>query len=95
MPGAGAYRSLISRLGEITRRAVREPRTQMRVALKLSLDLDTSTKRMRMEATPIELRKPEIVPQSEARGIWVGVLLGVGAWAAIIALLVAVWRWFR
>jgi hypothetical protein len=39
MPGAGAYRSLISRLGEITRRAVREPTPRMRVALKLSIDL--------------------------------------------------------
>jgi hypothetical protein len=36
MPGAGGYRSLISRLGEITRRAVREPRP--RLALKLSID---------------------------------------------------------
>ena len=58
-------------------------------------DQDTSTMRMRMEATPIELRKPEIEPQSRARGILVGTLLGVGAWAAIIALLVAVWRWLR
>ena len=38
MPRAGAYRSLISRLGDITRRAVREPRPRMRVALKLSID---------------------------------------------------------
>src|SRR5271169_4093053 len=38
MPGAGAYRSLVSRLSEITRRAVREPWTRMRVALKLSID---------------------------------------------------------
>ena len=58
------------------------------------LDQDTSTMRMRLEATPIELRKPEMGPQSKARGILVGVLLGVGAWAAIIALGVAVWRWF-
>src|ERR1700730_15285322 len=39
MPGAGGYRSLISRLGEITCRAVCEPRPRMRVALKLSIDL--------------------------------------------------------
>jgi fatty acid desaturase len=58
------------------------------------LDQDTSTMRMRIEATPIELRKPEMGPQSKARGILVGALLGVGAWAAIIALGVAVWRWF-
>src|ERR1700680_670043 len=38
MPGAGAYRSLISRLGDITRRAVHEQTTRTRVALKLSID---------------------------------------------------------
>ena len=58
------------------------------------LDQDTSTMRMRIEATPIELRKPEMGPHSKARGILVGALLGVAAWAAIIALGVAVWRWF-
>ena len=57
------------------------------------LDQDTSTMRMRIEATLIELRKPEIGPQSKARGIMVGALLGVGAWAALVALGVAVWRW--
>jgi len=50
---------------------------------------------MRIEATPIKLRKPEIGPQSKARGILVGALLGVGAWAAIIALGAAVWRGLR
>jgi hypothetical protein len=59
------------------------------------LDQDTSTMRMRIEATPIELRKPEIGPQSKARGILVGALLGVAAWAVIIALGVAVWNWLR
>jgi hypothetical protein len=49
--------------------------------------------RMRLEATPIELRKPEMGPQSKARGILVGALLGVAAWAAIIALGIVVWRW--
>ena len=57
------------------------------------LDQDTSTMRMRLEATPIELRKPEMGPQTKARGILVGALLGVAAWAAIIALGIAVWRW--
>jgi fatty acid desaturase len=57
------------------------------------LDQDTSTMRMRLEATPIELRKPEMGPQSKARGILVGALLGVAAWAAIIALGIVVWRW--
>ena len=56
-------------------------------------DQDTSTMRMRMENTLIELRKPEIGPQSKARGILVGVLLGAVMWVAIIALGVAVWRW--
>jgi hypothetical protein len=59
------------------------------------LDQDTSTMRMRIEATPIELRKPELGPQSKARGILVGALLGVAAWALIIALGVAVWNWLR
>ena len=57
------------------------------------LDQDTSTMRMRIEATPIELRKPEMGPQTKARGILVGALLGVAAWVAIIAFGVAVWRW--
>ncbi len=57
------------------------------------LDQDTSTMRMRIEATPIELRKPEIEPQSKARGILVGAMLGLAAWAVIIALGVMVWRW--
>ena len=58
-------------------------------------DEDTSAMRMRLAATPIELRKPEIGPQSKARGILVGVLLGALAWAVIIVLGVAVWRWLR
>jgi len=49
--------------------------------------------RMRMENTLIELRKPELGPQSKARGILVGALLGALAWAAIITLAMAVWRW--
>jgi hypothetical protein len=57
------------------------------------LDQDTSTMRMRLEATPIELRKPEIGPQSKTRGILFGAMLGLGAWAVIIALGIAVWRW--
>jgi hypothetical protein len=58
-------------------------------------DEDTSAMRMRLAATPIELRKPEIGPQSKMRGILVGVLLGAVAWAVIIGLGVAVWRWLR
>ncbi len=56
-------------------------------------DEDTSAMRMRIEATPIELRKPEMEPQSKARGILVGVILGALMWVAIIALGVAVWKW--
>jgi len=56
-------------------------------------DEDTSAMRMRIAATPIELRKPEMGPQSKARGILVGVMLGAIAWAVIIVLGVAVWRW--
>jgi hypothetical protein len=50
---------------------------------------------MRVENTLIELRKPEIGPQSKARGILVGALLGALAWAAIITLAMAVWRWLE
>ena len=56
------------------------------------LDQDTSTMRMRIEATLTELRTPEIQPQSKARGIMAGALLGVIAWVAMIALGLAVWR---
>lgn len=59
------------------------------------LDQDTSTMRMRIETTPIELRKPEIQPQSKARGIMIGAALGLGAWAAIIVLGLALWRGLR
>jgi hypothetical protein len=56
-------------------------------------DEDTSTMRMRVAATPIELRKPELYPQSRPRGIAAGVLLGAIMWVAIITLAIAVWRW--
>src|SRR2546430_147687 len=56
-------------------------------------DQDTSTMRMRMENTLIELRKPELGPQSKARGILVGALLGALAGAAIFRLAWAVWGW--
>ena len=56
-------------------------------------DEDTSTMRMRLAATLIELRKPELDPQSRPRGIAAGVVLGVILWAAIIALGAAIWRW--
>jgi hypothetical protein len=58
-------------------------------------DQDTSTMRMRMENTLIELRKPQIGPQSKASGILVGVLLGAVAWAAIITLCMVAWRWLE
>jgi hypothetical protein len=50
---------------------------------------------MRIENTLIELRKPELGPQSKARGILFGAVLGVLAWAAIIAFCLAVWRWLE
>ena len=58
-------------------------------------DEDTSTMRMRMDATLIELRKPEMPPQSKVRGIMVGTLLGAAAWIAIVALCVEAWRLLR
>ncbi len=58
-------------------------------------DQDTSTMRMRMENTLIELRKPELAPQSKSRGILFGAVLGVLAWTAIITLGLAVWRWLE
>ena len=54
------------------------------------LDEDTSTMRVRLAATLIDLRKPELEPQSKARGIANGVVLGVLMWAAIAALIFAV-----
>ena len=56
---------------------------------------DTSIMRARLNSTLIELRKPEIGPQSKARGILIGALLGVLAWFAIIAVFVEVRRWMR
>ena len=56
-------------------------------------DEDTSVMRARREATLIELLKPELAPQSKARGIAMGALLGAIIWAAIVALGVAIWRW--
>ena len=55
-------------------------------------DEDTSVMRVRREATLIELLKPELSPQSKARGIVNGVLLGAVLWAAIIALGVTIWQ---
>lgn len=57
-------------------------------------DEDTSVMRMRREATLIELLKPELSPQSKARGILHGVLLGALLWAAIIVLGIAIWHRF-
>ncbi len=55
-------------------------------------DEDTSVMRARRAATLIDLLKPELPPQSKARGIANGVLLGAILWAAIIALGLAIWR---
>ena len=58
-------------------------------------DEDTSIMRSRLAATPIELRKPELEPQTRARGIAIGALLGTLAWIAIISIGAAAWRWLR
>jgi hypothetical protein len=58
-------------------------------------DEDTSIMGARMHATLIELRKPEMPPQSKARGIFMGALLGAGAWVAIVALCIEAWRILR
>ncbi len=58
-------------------------------------DQDTSIMRMRLDATPIELLKPELGPQSKLRGILIGAVLGVLAWAGIITLGVALWKALR
>ena len=55
-------------------------------------DEDTSTMRERRASTLIDLLKPELPPQSKARGIANGVLLGAIMWVAIIAAGVAIWR---
>ena len=57
-------------------------------------DRDTSVMRERRAATQIDLLKPELPPQSKARGIANGVVLGAIMWAAIVALGVVIWRRF-
>jgi hypothetical protein len=56
-------------------------------------DEDTSIMRMRLAATLIDLQKPEYDPQTKVRGIATGAVLGVIAWAAILMLGAAIWRW--
>jgi hypothetical protein len=58
-------------------------------------DEDTSIMRLRLAATPIELRKPELEPQSRARGIVLGALLGALVWAAVLILGWAAWQWMQ
>jgi hypothetical protein len=55
-------------------------------------DQDTSVMRARREGTLIELLKPELSPQSKARGILHGVVLGALLWAALITLGIAIWH---
>jgi len=57
-------------------------------------DEDTSTMQFRIASTPIELRKPQLAPQTKARGIGIGVMIGGAMWAAIIALGFAAYKWF-
>ena len=58
-------------------------------------DEDTSIMRSRLAATPIELRKPELEPQTRARGIALGTLLGAVAWAMLLTVGWAAWQWMR
>ena len=55
-------------------------------------DEDTSMMRERRAATLIDLLKPELEPQTRARGIGNGVLIGAVMWVAIVALGVAIWQ---
>lgn len=58
-------------------------------------DEDTSIMRERRAATLIDLLKPELAPQSKARGVINGTLLRAALWAAIVALGVAIWHQVR
>ena len=69
-----------------------------RISVELAMDRfdeDTSIMRERRAATLIDLLKPELPPQSKARGIINGTLLGAALWAAIALLGVAIWHQFR
>jgi len=57
------------------------------------LDEDTSIMRHRLAITPIELRRPQVEPQTRARGIAVGTLLGALVWIAAMAAALLVWKW--
>jgi hypothetical protein len=56
-------------------------------------DEDTSMMRTRLASTSIDLQKQEHEPPTRMRGIAFGAILGLIAWAAIITLGMAVWRW--
>ena len=58
-------------------------------------DDDTSTIRLPVAGTPIDLSEPEDDPPYRTRtpGIITGALLGAVLWAVIIALGLAAWRW--
>lgn len=58
-------------------------------------DEDTSVMRHRLAAMPIELRRPRVEPQTRARGIAVGTILGAIVWVAGIAAALLVWSWLR
>lgn len=57
------------------------------------LDEDTSIMRHRLAITPIELRRAQVEPQTRARGIAVGTLLGAVVWIAATAAALLVWKW--
>jgi len=56
-------------------------------------DEDTSTMRLTIAPTPIELGEPEDETRPRTPGIITGALLGAIMWAAIIALGLAVCKW--
>jgi len=57
-------------------------------------DEDTSIMQFRMAHTPIELRHPRLAPQTKARGIVNGVMIGALLWVGIIMLGLAIYRSF-
>jgi hypothetical protein len=55
------------------------------------IDENTGMMHERRKANLIDLHEPE--PQTKARAIAMGILLGVIGWIAAIALGLAIWRW--
>ncbi|MDQ6620581.1 MAG: hypothetical protein M3Z31_12965 [Pseudomonadota bacterium] len=56
-------------------------------------DEDTSIMRHRLAITPIQLRRPRVDPQTRARGIAIGTILGAIVWVAAAAAALLLWKW--